>query len=157
MGKKEQIEALEHALAEANQRAHRIARDNDAYRARERNRMRSEHDEKQRKLKAAERDERYKRIENIGAGLLPIKEATQWAIVHEEDGKPGIEVFVPLSEPEERAVQDYLNNRGRSDESLQKVQDSINDTMRRMQLAYATAGIRPGRPAKAPCFNSLHL
>lgn len=111
MGKNETIKSLEDALGEANERAHRLARDNDAYRARERNRMRYEHDEKQRKLKQAERAERLKRVENIQAGLLPLDGATQWAIVHEEGAKPGIEVFVPLSEVEEREVQAYLNGR----------------------------------------------
>lgn len=132
-------------------------RDAEYLRKREARRAESERAERQRKLKEAERRERVERVEHIEAGRLPLKGATQWAIVHEEGSKPGIEVFVPLSEPELRAAQNYLGRRGETEAAVRPIVDEINAMTERMRQAYGYGIVAPRRTAKAPCFTLPYI
>lgn len=138
MGKKQTIESLEAALGEANQRAHRYARDNDAYRSRESARMRAEHAEKQRKLKQEERAEKLKRIENIGRGLLPMEHVTEWAIISDDQQQLSVEVTVPLSAVDHTALQEYLDGRREREARQRALQDGINKMRERADRAIRT-------------------
>lgn len=72
-----------------------------------------EHDAEQAKLREAERKARAQKLDHLAAGRLPLKDATQWAFVHEEGAKPGIEVFVPLDDQEEKALHNYFDAKDR--------------------------------------------
>lgn len=83
-------------VEEANQRAQRIARDNDAFRARETARMRSDHAEQQAKRRQADRDAKRKRIETIDGGAIPFHYVTFATFTQSNEG---IELKVNIDGP----------------------------------------------------------
>jgi len=109
---------LKAQLAAAETARDMFERDAEYLRKREQRRTAREYAERQSKLKQAERAERLKRLEHLDVGLLPLEGATQWAIVHEEGSKPGVEVFVPLSNVELGKVQEYLSGRDKPKPAL---------------------------------------
>lgn len=107
-----------HASLEAEREAHRSTHserdrlkiDNDAHRARERARMRSEHGERQRARQEAEREDKRKRRRELSDGMLRMKDASEWAIVHDERGSV-LELTVPLTEDVEPIVHGVLTKK----------------------------------------------
>lgn len=120
----QEIEDLKLVAEEANQRAQRLAIDNEAFRCRESAAMRREHAEQQRKRKEAERAAARERVEHIAAGRLPLEGAESVSVTHEGD-EVFIDVQVKLTKPEAQAVQDYLGKRGDA-EAVRRIAEQVN-------------------------------
>ncbi|WP_144795711.1 hypothetical protein [Microbacterium paludicola] len=143
---------LKDALAEANQRASRLAADNDAFRCRESAQARDKRAAEEAKRREAERKERLERVDNISKGLIPLKGATSVAIVHEAGEQPAIEVTLPLTAPELRAAQEHLDrDREVTVRAFDEVrmQAAINNIREHVNLI-ARAGVYPRRYGRDP-------
>lgn len=103
-----EVDDLRNALAEEHQRAARLARDNDAFRAREDANRRERAAKAERERKQAERDKRLQRLKHLRAGLLPLEHVAKLAIVHTAVEVPCVEVTVPLSSAEVAELQEYM-------------------------------------------------
>lgn len=125
------------ARAELRSKADALYAEVAAHRSRESRELRRRHEEDQAKRRVAEAKARKEKLDHLRAGRLPLKSATQWAIVHEEGSKPGIEVFVPLDSEEQKAVQSFLDKGEPANGEVLNGAFDVSDWQRRIWESHA--------------------
>ena len=110
--------------------------DNAAHRRRETERRNRDNAKERARRVEAEHKARRERLDQLGAGLLPIKGATSYAFIHERDGESGLEVFVPLDVEERRIVEGFLDARTqpKASQVTASVVDEINKMAQRFNV-----------------------
>lgn len=115
-------------IAEQAEEIKRLRKEVAAHELRDRDRMRREHRRLQEERRQAEQKAHRERINDLAVGKLDISRATDWGIIHEE-GRTGIQVFVPLDSEEQRVALGYLRRTG----DVLYTQDLVNESWARLR------------------------
>lgn len=107
----EQVEDLRKRAVHAEREARGLQVEVTVHKLRESQRMRRDHEQKQRELRAAEQADKVKRRQELRDGLVRLKEASEWAIVHDERGAV-LELTMPLSADEAMIAHRLITKRG---------------------------------------------